>query len=675
MPYVAKAINMVDEPAGIFVHSITETGRLLPSGSRWNSIEIDVSLLPPSTTPSDSLPSKYSKSLEFTLTIRDRTRFRRFICATSSLVLLAVAALLLTALLPRKRPDVSSSKNIPLALSHALQFFDAQRCKQQATVMGFASLSCSINLVVFDRGKILMLIFSAGILAKSNYSVAFRGDSGLQDGNSEQTHADLVGGFYDSGNNVKFSFPIAYAISLLSWTVIEYHQKYEALGELDHVKDVIRWGTDYLLKLYIPSNSTSGSTILYSQASAQQLFTLIDGAKENDLTCWQRPEDMKYERPASVCRNSATDLAGEMMAALAASSMVFRQQESYSRKLIQTAQSLFEFVKKTRKFPETYSANECGKEARNFYNSSGYLDELAWGGTWLFFATGNYSYLEYATEKFVSASDTQSSANKGGFYWDNKLPATAVLLTRLRYLRDPGYPYEINLRISTDWASNLICSYVSPNRGFNMTPGGLIIINPNESGTLQFGVTAAFLTKVYNDYLKSLRIPGENCGFDFFSLQTLQTFSRSQASPKTTGSNTKQLQLVNYVLGDNPANMSYMVGFGESFPKRVHHRGGSIPWDGRHYTCEEGKRWRDRKDPNPNILRGAMVAGPDKDEKFFDERGWPAYTEPTLSGNAGLVAALVAVLEPQVPYLGWDDRNGGIDPDGIFLNLKLGDYS
>lgn len=84
----------------------------------------------------------------------------------------------------------------------------------------------------------------------------------MKDGS--ESNIDLVGGFYDSGNNIKFSFPTAYTVTLLSWTVIEYHEKYADIGELDHVKDIIKWGSDYLLKV---TNSSSNKTVLYSQAS------------------------------------------------------------------------------------------------------------------------------------------------------------------------------------------------------------------------------------------------------------------------------------------------------------------------------------------------------------------------------------------------------------------------
>lgn len=55
---------------------------------------------------------------------------------------------------------------------------------------------------------------------------------------------------------MKFNFPSAFSMTLLSWSVIEYNTKYEAAGELGHVRDTIKWGADYLLKTF---NSTAHS--------------------------------------------------------------------------------------------------------------------------------------------------------------------------------------------------------------------------------------------------------------------------------------------------------------------------------------------------------------------------------------------------------------------------------
>lgn len=139
---------------------------------------------------------------------------------------------------------------------------------------------------------------------------------------------------------------------------------------------------------------------------------------------------MDYKRTVSFCDNTASDLAGEIVAALSAASLVFKEDNVYSGELVTAAEKLFESAI-TKLYPArqgTYTkVDACGGEARNFYNSSGHQDELVWGGTWLFFATGDNSYLGYATEEFDHAVGNETSADKGVFYWNNKLTANAVI--------------------------------------------------------------------------------------------------------------------------------------------------------------------------------------------------------------------------------------------------------
>lgn len=103
-----------------------------------------------------------------------------------------------------------------------------------------------------------MLLLAAGKLPKHN-NVSWRGNSCLNDGKGDNSVAsigskDLVGGYYDAGDAIKFNFPASFAMTMLSWSVIEYSGKYEAAGELNHVKEIIKWGTDYFLKCF---NSTA----------------------------------------------------------------------------------------------------------------------------------------------------------------------------------------------------------------------------------------------------------------------------------------------------------------------------------------------------------------------------------------------------------------------------------
>lgn len=100
-------------------------------------------------------------------------------------------------------------------------------------------------------------IITAGKLPRHN-NVSWRGNSCLNDGKSDSSSVikDLVGGYYDAGDAIKFNFPASFAMTILSWSVIEYSAKYEAAGELSHIKDVIKWGTDYFLKTFNNSADT-----------------------------------------------------------------------------------------------------------------------------------------------------------------------------------------------------------------------------------------------------------------------------------------------------------------------------------------------------------------------------------------------------------------------------------
>lgn len=102
-------------------------------------------------------------------------------------------------------------------------------------------------------------------------------------------------------------------------------------------------------------------------------------------------------------------------------------------------------------------------------------------------------------------------------------------------------------------------------------------------------------------------------------------------------------QQINYILGVNPLNLSYVVEYGNNYPKHVHHRGASIPNDNKKYSCNDGWKWYGSHQPNPNTIIGAMVGGPNQFDEYKDIRSDYSHNEPTIAGNAGLVAALVSL--------------------------------
>lgn len=122
----------------------------------------------------------------------------------------------------------------------------------------------------YDRLTSVILGLEAGRLPKNN-GIPWRNNSGLQDGSFfKDVKQGLIGGYYDAGANIKFHFPMAFSMTMLSWTVIEYSHKYKGIGEYNHIRELIKWGTDYLLLTF---NSTA-STIdhVYSQVLSISTF-------------------------------------------------------------------------------------------------------------------------------------------------------------------------------------------------------------------------------------------------------------------------------------------------------------------------------------------------------------------------------------------------------------------
>lgn len=103
---------------------------------------------------------------------------------------------------------------------------------------------------------------------------------------------------------------------------------------------------------------------------------------------------------------------------------------------------------------------------------------------------------------------------------------------------------------------------------------------------------------------------------------------------------------VDYILGDNPLRMSYMVGYGLTFPRWIHRRGGSsVPSVADHparVECKAGTAYYTSNGPNPNLLVGAVVGGPNDacSDAYAHARAVFQQSEPTTYINAALIGLL-----------------------------------
>lgn len=86
---------------------------------------------------------------------------------------------------------------------------------------------------------------------------------------------DLVGGYYDAGDNVKFGLPMAFTVTMLSWSVIEYGEQIADAGEYHHAMEAIKWGTDYFVKAHSHPN------VLWAQVYEIRI-TMINELNKNE---------------------------------------------------------------------------------------------------------------------------------------------------------------------------------------------------------------------------------------------------------------------------------------------------------------------------------------------------------------------------------------------------------
>ncbi|XP_028777232.1 endoglucanase 11-like [Neltuma alba] len=448
-----------------------------------------------------------------------------------------------------------------------------------------------------------------------NQRATWRHHSGLTDGLEQGV--DLVGGYYDAGDNVKFGLPMAFTITLLSWAVIEYGDLIAGAGEYEHALEAIKWGTDYFIKAHTHPH------VLWAQVG--------DGG--TDHYCWQRPEDMTTSRRAYKvdANNPGSEVAGETAAAMAAASIVFRRTNPhYSHLLLHHAQQLFEFGDKYRgKYDDSIGV------AKGYYSSvSGYRDELLWAAIWMYKATQSDDYLNYVLENAYDFGGATWAIAE--FSWDIKYAGVQSIASMLLMEEKPlKNKNQVILQQYRSKAEHYLCACLGENNSTNvrLTPGGLLYVR--QWNNMQYVSTASFLLTVYSDHL---RAAGQrlHCDKGQVSPQEILAFAKSQ---------------VDYILGSNPMRTSYLVGYGPHFPLRVHHRGASIASykENKGFIgCTQGyDNWYGRRDPNPNVLVGALVGGPNSTDGFTDDRGNYVQTEACTYNTAALVGVFARLNRAQ----------------------------
>jgi len=306
-------------------------------------------------------------------------------------------------------------------------------------------------------------------------------------------------------------------------------------------------------------------------------YQVGDGGE--DHAYWDAPE--KQGNRSTIYKadsgSAASDVLGETSAALSIMYLCYKDiDSSYADRCLTAAKELYSMGKTTQ---------GCGK-GQSFYDEQSYKDDLSWAASWLYQITGQSSYLSDA-ESFITGGygvevDTWTMC------WDNmKAPATIKL-----YELTKNEKYLTALKGNVDHWKNSVPT----------TPGGLKYLN--SWGACRYAAAEVALLMTYYGFTGD------------------------------TGAKDLAKRQIDYILGDNPNNMSYIIGFGSNYPKCPHHRAANG------YTYANSGNTL----PAKNLLLGGLVGGPSQDDRYKDSGVEYENSEVGIDYNASFVAGITALM-------------------------------
>ncbi|KAK9785110.1 hypothetical protein WJX73_006875 [Symbiochloris irregularis] len=513
------------------------------------------------------------------------------------------------------------------------------------TCLSFLSAAAALTLLWFvypkdfDFGKAAgdsLLFYDAQRVGKlpANNPISFRQSALQYENDSAAGFPDLTGGWLQGGiaGDLKLTMPTAFAVTMLAWGLLAFPSGYESAGQTAHVRQTVRWGTDYLLKTVRPAarnnSAVDGYNIVY------QVGNLTE-----DIGFWGTPESLTAEnmpRPAYTVRtrDGASDLASSLAAAFVAGSLALRADStpdagSYADQLMANAKALYTEAKA---FPGQYTSrlqysctskyskssigtsrlsNPCPSptafangSAVFFYNSTGHWDDLIWAAAWMFKATGNQSYLA-DVNSFLPQYRRQEQPIDLGYItdWNHVFQAANVLLAVSS--NDLSFHRKAQVMLQ-----NWICALGGTTA---FTPQGRAW-NPLANTTGATG-NVAFLAAVYGQHPSSSITPAQSARYI--------CFARSQ---------------MRYILGDKTDSL--MVGNGRNPPTHVQNRAASCPDPPT--ACNAASAFNVTT-PNPHVLTGAVVEFGSYSDSFQDVRT-NNDSRVSVENNAGITGALAGLV-------------------------------
>ena len=360
----------------------------------------------------------------------------------------------------------------------------------------------------------------------------------LEDGPDHQDHLDLVGGWHDAGDFIKISLTTA-------WTAYVLIKSFDAFGDVwGDVDDMEYTNQANQIPDVLDEVKVATDYLMKLHPDSNTLIARVGG--DQDHTLWVTspyqstlPIDQGGGiRP--VFAGAQADIAGIMAASLALMGQVYEPYDpAYAQTCIQTAQSIY-----------TLGQSRLGVTPDSFYPDQTWQDSMFCGAVELYRATGNESYLDDAifydhaigVHYWVSGWDNNTDPCRHSLWIAGHRTTEEYWREDVnRYLTKVSNQTYINgLAWFLDWGSN------------------------------RWSLNASFSASLY------YQVTGE---------EQYRDFAISQ---------------MDYVLGQNEYQRSFVVGWGVNPPQFPHHANA---------YGREALDW-DLTQPLLHSLQGALVGGP-----------------------------------------------------------------
>ncbi len=462
----------------------------------------------------------------------------------------------------------------------------------------------------------------AGPLPEWN-RVEWRADSTMID--------EIPGGWYDAGDHVKFNLPMSYSASMLAWGMYQYPEGLKASGEYQNYVNNLVFVLDYL------AACDKGTEAVFQVGNGTIDHTWWGPVELYEYGITDQGSSYEESRAILSASEGCSAVFAEMAAALAAGGCALDGEIDSAKRsdYLSHAENLFALADASRSNDVYNDSNASG-----FYRSSHFYDDLFYAANWLYMATDDKSYLDKA-KSYVPNLDTELGSSDlkytWGLCWDDVMQGGMLL-----YAINTGDDFFVNHveKHVNYWTNNV-----------EKLDGGMRWLTT--WGSLRHATAAGFVAAVACDTV--LKDSKTQAQVDFYEDQ------------------------IDYALGVNPDNRSFVVGYGENPPLNAHHRTAHGSW----------KNDLAIPDNNRHVLYGALVGGPNQDGSYEDDRQNFINNEVATDYNAGFTALLCKMLDvyggesdpnfpEKEPHDGpefYVEAEMGASASGVDLKLRMTNHS